>query len=320
LRPIPLLLAGLFVVLSVAATAGLLIRVPCPLCLGQGLVTEPAAEIRATRWIRARDLAAVPCWCCADRLKINLLRNWRWGSDRVPQPPFHRAKDDEAFTEARRARIAALRDEAVRWEDRDGAPPSPSSRPDLLPLLVQALEDEDGKVQAHAMRAIAEMNLEAGLPVLLAGLKHQNGYVQTYACLGLGTLGRSTGARPAAVAALKKVLESEDIDEFAVRLQAATSLFDLDELPSAQFFIQATKEKQLHRQSEWETARRVFVRFRTKEAISLLVLRMAKAIPPETASYGRDLEQLTGQTFGDDAPRWYRWLQENRAGLPPQLE
>jgi hypothetical protein len=320
LRPIPLFLAGLFVVLSIAATALLLIHVPCPHCLGQGLLTEPPAEVREARWIRARDLTPVPCGCCSDERKVSQLRNWRWGSDRAPQPPFHRAKDDQAFTEARRTRIAELRDEAVRREHRDGSPPSPSSRPDLLPIFVQALDDEDGKVQTHSMLAIAEMSLDAGLPVLLNGLNHDNDQVQAYACLGLGWIGRSDGARPAAVAALKKVLESEEIDEFGVRLQAATSLLDLDELPSAQFFIQAAKEKRLHDPSGWETARKVFVRFRTKEAISLLVLRMAKAIPPETASYGKDLEQLTGQTFGDDPLRWYRWLQENRAALPPQIE
>ena len=318
MRPLPLLLAGLLVLASLAATAGLLIRVPCPHCLGKGLVTEPPAEVRETRWIRARDLTPVPCWCCGNRFKVGLFRKWRW-IDLMPEPPFHQ-KDAETFTETRRARIAHLRDEAVRWEDREDSDPLPSSRPDLLPVLAQALEDEDGKVRAHAMRAIAEMNLEEALPILVAGARSDDGNAQAHACRGLGWLGRSASLRDAAVAALTKVLESEDVDEFQVRLQAATSLFDLGALPSANFFIQATKEKQLSRPSEWEFARKVFVRFRTKEALSLLVIAMGNVRPEEKSGYGRDLETITGQSFGDDPVKWYRWLEKNRASLPPQIE
>jgi hypothetical protein len=256
----------------------------------------------------------VECPSCLDRKRVSLLRKWRWTSEQEPAPPRYRVKPD-TFTEVRRIRIALLRDEVLKGMERVDPSLRTSDRLDLLPALAAALEDEDGKIRAHAMLAVAEMNHEKAFPVLLAALKHDDSNVQSHACRGLERLGRPHALREAVVSALTQVADSGEENEFEVRLEAASALFELGELRSADLFVEALK---LRRRSV--IARKVIVQFQRKDVILLLVRWMVTVPPNQTDEFGQDLERLTGEKFGDDPVRWYRWFEKNRASLPTQLE
>lgn len=315
MRASSLLLAAVVIAAS-ATTVGFVVRVPCPQCLGEGLMAEPPGDAWKTHWVFERDLTPAECPSCSDRLKVSLFRKWGRGPERTPEPPLYRAKHGEAFREKRRARIGELRNLAIRGMGRDCPPSGTSSRPDLLPILAAAFDDEDGKVRAHAILTVAEMNHEKALPVLLGALNHEDSDVQQTACLGLGWLGRAASVREAAIKELTGVYDSADKTELQVRVEAARALFDLGALRSADLFVEALKEKQVR----WEIARKVFVHFQRKEFTFALIKKMATVDPSRTSEYGQDLERLTGEKFGDDPVKWYRWFEQNRASYPPQIE
>jgi hypothetical protein len=301
LRSTSLLLA-VVLILATAATVCFAVRVPCPECLGEGLVQEPPGDWKA-RWIRERDLLPMECPSCSDRHRISLFRKWRRGSVKAPTPPVYRAKQTKEFADKRRLRATFLRDESA--VGLNGA----FSRAEILPLLTGALDDEDSNVRVYAVEGIAELKDEKALPVLLEALNHPEVLVQVRACRGLGWLPIREGMIPA----LKKAGDSAVPD---VRIAAASALIDLGASFSADPFLEALKLKGVG----WPDVRKVIVHFQRKEFTSALIKEMAKSPPNWAANYGKALEFLTGEKFGNDSVAWYRWFEKVRDTYPPQIE
>jgi len=297
------LLLGAVLLLATAATVCFAVRVPCPHCLGEGLVQEPPAAAWKTRWIRERDLTPVECPSCSDLHRISLFRKWRRGSQGSPYAPVYRARNMVAFTAQRQVRAASLMDEATR--ELNGT----ASRSDILTLLAGALDDEDGKVRAYAIQGIIELRDEKATSVLLRALDHQDHVVQRLACKGLGWLPIREGILPA----LKRAGGSADPD---VQLAATWALFELGALPSPEPLLTALKEKRIR----WSEAKKVIVHFQRKEYTFAIIQEMARTPPDRQAEFGQDLERLTGEHFGADPVKWYRWFEKVRDSYPPQIE
>jgi hypothetical protein len=317
LRPLPLLLAGLLIVLSLAASAGLLVRYPCPTCEGEGLVAELDPDAWKTRWIRRRDLIPVICPTCDDRFKLNLYRRWRDKPDRPAEPPLYKAKNDEVFLEMRLIRIGRLSEMAAVGLVMDEPRRKKSLRPDLLPVLGAALHDEDGKIRRHAIATIVDMNRDEAFPLVLAAARQDDDDdVRRIACQGLGWFARLPAFREESLRILTKMVDDPDVDDFSVRVEAANALFDLGVLPHANVHVEALRQDRGY----GDVARKVAIHFRRKDVILLLIRRMSVGAPERSAAVGADLERLTGERFGNDPVKWYRWFEKNRDSLPPQIE
>lgn len=291
-------------VLSVSATAGLLIRTPCPTCLGEGLVAELSSGDWQSRWHTRADLIPVVCPTCEDRLKINLFHRLRGKQGQPPEPPFFRAKNDERFTEIRRIRIARLAEMA-------------GFRSDLVPVLAAALKDVDGKIRRHAIATLADLHREDAYSTVLAAARQEvDDDVRRIACAGLEWFGRRPAFREEVLRVLTKIMEDPDNDDFSVRLQAADSLFHLSALPHAEVHVEELRKSG----GMSGRARKVALQFGRKDVILLLIRRLAIVPPDRSAPVAEDLRRLTGEKLGDDPVAWYRWFERNRSALPEQKE
>jgi hypothetical protein len=310
-------LVGLVLATGAGVIPTLILTSPCPKCLGQGLVQEPPEFKESSHWVAARDLIHLECDTCLDHGKVSQFKKWRWKEPWTPAPPIYRAKELSAFTERRLERIDRVGHQAKAGTG--GHPPTASSfRPDLLPLLAEALEDEERDVWRRAAWTVAYMNHPDALPVLLRGVQHPDHGVQTPACIGLGWLGRAESLRGKILPALVRVYQGQTGAIFAVRLDAAGFLLDWGEIQDPSFFLEAMTSGFGNRSE----VRRAMARFGRKDAVLPLIKQLAVYTPKteSAAECAQALEVITGENFGPDPVRWYRWFEKNQSTLPKQLE
>src|SRR5581483_10808323 len=212
--------------------------------------------------------------------------------------------------------IVKIREEAERGAE--GTPPSGKSRrPDLIPILRGSLEHPIKEVRAQAAWALAYMNHEKSLPVLLEAVqKPKDRDVRYPACLGLTWLGRDESRRLAIVPALEKVFESLDPKNLDARFDIAETLLVLGKPSGPEIYEDLLKT----RPGRAAIAAKAMAHYARKETIALIIKRMASAPTEDAKVMGESLERLTGQHFGDDVARWYRWFEKNRASFPEQIE
>jgi hypothetical protein len=306
------LLVGLVLLIPVAAAVLLVPTRKCPYCEGLGLEEEPSDP---NRWVRQADLLPRVCDCCGDRGKVGRFKGcqekWKWG----PQAPVHRRKHAETFGEIRRFRIERVRLNAT--EGVEGEPPSGiSHRPDLIPILAAALQDEEPAVRRNAALGLAGMNHEQALPAMIGALKQPGCDEVETLSRGIQWLARSPAQRPVVIAAMRELLELQPQAPFTARFYLTTVLMELGEPCNSDVFIEGLNK--WSRISEIST--KAVVRFDRKDAILMLIKTMAGRPPLYMEDYGEALSQLTGENFGKDPTAWYRWFEKNKDRFPPQIE
>jgi HEAT repeat protein len=306
------LLMGL--VLLIPATAGLLFYPTqrCPYCRGLGLKEEPSGN---ARWIREADLVPRACDCCRGRFKVGRFNRWRWQQGKAPEPPVYRVEDVDSFAEVRRLRIRQIREYALEGVE-EQPPTGRSHRPDLIPVLSDALLDEDYLVREEAAFGLVGMNHEQALPALAAALKRLDGDQQGTLSQGILRLARIPELRSAAVAALREAAEEGPKGPTDTRFYASAALMELREPCNSDIFLQRLK-----RFSQGSAiAIQGIVTHARKDAILLLIKEMAQRPPDSLERFAEALSQLTGENLGKDPTAWFRWFEKNKDRFPPQTE
>jgi len=308
------LISGLLLLVPAGALTVLLPTQICPYCREQQLLEEPSPFPQGILWVRQADLIPRTCDCCGGRGKIGRLKAWRRATVTSPKPPVFRAGELNVFVDIRRSRISHLVADA--GVSASPAPlRGPSSRPDLIPVLAAALQDEDGQVRILAAHGLAEMRLEQALPPMIRTLRNSDDYMGGELCRGIRELAASPGLRAEAVAALAEVFQQPS-SSFDLRLCCAVALMDLGELRNSDFFVQSLAR--YHYKSDLMI--RAIVHYDRKDAIRMIIRTMAGTPPPYMGGLADALEKLTGEKFGPDPTAWYRWFEANKDRFPPQVE
>ena len=285
----------------------------CPVCEGRGLLVEPPAH-GVTLWTGSEKfLLPFSCDCCGDRGKVSVLRRWRWKDSPRPAPPVYLRGDASLFKVERQKRIEGMQQEAIRGVT--GWPPvGTTSRPDLIPLIAQAIDDDDHNIRYIAVMLLVAMNHEATLVPLTHALESKDSEVRAKACFGLSCLGRSALLKDSVVPLLKTACDRLMSDPLEARYPAAVALYRLGELHTAEPFV----ENLSRYHEEPEVVAGALADFNRKDAILGLIKQMA-AIPGEHLKFfGAALRRLTGESIRDDPVAWYRWFERHEDQLPPQ--
>jgi len=306
-------LAGLLLLVPVG---GLILLMPvetCPYCLGKGLLEEPPQAPPAVRWVRQADLVPRVCDCCRDHWKLGRFRARRWDRVSSPQPPIYRTEEAAAYQSVRRIRIKKISEETRVWA---GPPPlrGSSSRPDLIPVLAAALQDEDYAVRATAAYGLAGMNHELALPYLIGAFKSET-RAEEGLCRGLQELAGSPALREQIVAFLREVVEAKSFSLDA-RFYSAVALMDLGQLHNSDVFVEALRRHYRY-SDQLMTA---IIHYDRKDTISMTIQAMASTPPPQMEGLANVLSELTGEKFGSDPTAWYHWFEKNKDRFPPQVE
>lgn len=221
---------------------------------------------------------------------------------------------EKGSIELRRTLAQEAREVATRGTG--GHPPErSSSRPDLIPFAALAVENIDKEVRTQAICMLAYMNHHACLPLLKSSLRHTDSTVRYYACMGLGWLGRMPRHRQEVILALSSARDAKEERVFDVRLNAASGLLDLGVTQDPELFIEAMRRDRANH----ALAASALALLKRKDAIELILVRLATAQPSLDHWCGKALESLTGQSFGTSHAKWKEWLEANRDHLPPQI-
>lgn len=209
--------------------------------------------------------------------------------------------------------------EEIKAEAAPGAthpPKRASDRTDLLPVLDAALANDDAEVRLRAIHSLAYMKCRDALPLLLKSLASEDAQVRYYGVMGLEWLADAPDLRPKIVEALIGARDRKEEDHFDVRLHAAAALVKLGEPQDPGIFIEALKNEHANE----ALAAGALATLGCKEAIELIVKRLATAVPSSDHWCAVALEKLTGEKFDKDAAKWGAWLEANRAKLPEQAK
>jgi HEAT repeat protein len=147
----------------------------------------------------------------------------------------------------------------------------------IIPILVNALEDEDLYVKSEAADALGEMGKNA-VPYLINGLQHKNAYVRQKSADALRKIGADAKA---AIPALKKRLRDENKE---VRLVARSAIYWIDK--SSNNSINSTQNSQKMKSEDtlirYEAIRdRVECRERIAMDAGCIVLNQSQIFPTQ---------------------------------------
>lgn len=216
-----------------------------------------------------------------------------------------------ADRKGRRELITELRAEACRKSG--GHPPAAESdRPDLIPVFVAGLRNDDAEVCTQAVCALAYMNHSGTFDPLIDALRHSNSTVRYYAVMGLEWMGRRAELKERAVSALREVLGRPD-DSFDVPLHAASSLVELRALEDPAWFLRSLREGIGNR----ALAAGALETLGRRDAVEILIEALKGG--EYQHHLAETLHKLTGFHGFQDYAAWRHWLDKNRGTLPPQL-
>ncbi len=268
---------------------------------------EALAELGASALEPLRDAAASTDAEIAVRAKSRIAR--------ILQNQTRAQRLREAPAKERLELVVELRREAT--EKLGGHPPQGHSpHPDLIPLFQQSLRDVDKEVRKQASWALAYMNHRKALPALQEAVAHRDSDVNYPAAIGLGWLGRHPEIRTPVVEALKRSLQEKASPSFDQRYVVACSLAELGEIPDDGILLEGLKKGH----GQVSLGAKVMANQGRTDAILLIIKRMASVAPVDAADTGKALETLTGESFGGDVVKWYRWFEKNRDRFPAQIE
>jgi tetratricopeptide (TPR) repeat protein len=218
---------------------------------------------------------------------------------------------NDAPKEDRRRLVTEIREAACRLSG--GHPPSgESDRPDLVPILVAALQNNDPEVRSQAACALAYMNHSEAFAPLLEALWHADPTVRYCSVMGIEWIGRRANFQERAIAALRKKFDLPD-DDFRVTLHVASSLVALKALEDPSIFLRALREDNAND----ALAAQALAALDRRDAIELMIERMRGSDLNHHLRLA--LQKLTGHDAGMEYADWRDWFKHNRGHFPSQL-
>lgn len=233
--------------------------------------------------------------------------------DPQPASPPIAAWIEHLATAPTEARVRLMTDLShASWPGPGNPPLGESRRPDLVPVFVAALGNDEPEVRRLGAWALCYLNRTEAFHPLLAALDSPHRTVRDTAIYGLEWLGRRSEHREPAIAALRRVL-ANPTEAFRVQLCAAASLVELDALDDPTPFVRALRGAADHD----TRAAQALAKLGRRDAVELLIERMRYS--EEGYHLDEALKALTGYDGDERYSTWRAWLDAHRDALPPQV-